>query len=474
MLQKFTTRFVALGLLLAASSAVSYSFAANGLLDSILDNIGGISTPPAAPQIDPVQTPSPSMGAAAPDRLIVKYKSGVADTLRRQILEKVNATLMSRLGSIQADLVHVPEGRSLQDMMAQLKANPNVEYAEPDYKLQADGNFTNDPSVGNLWGLDNTGQNGGKADADIDLPEAWNIYKPAYGLIVGIIDTGIDYNHPDLAPVMWINSVEDINKDGRFTSADNNGKDDDGNGFIDDVVGWDWVNNDNNPMDDKGHGTHVAGTIAARANNSIGVAGVAGKSNCRVMALKFLDANGSGYTSNAIKALDYAGRKKALITNNSWGGGSYSQSLYNAIYKYRQASGLFVASAGNNGRNADSSPSYPAAYNLDNIISVASTTNTDGLSSFSNYGLKSVDLGAPGSSIYSTLPGSRYGYMSGTSMAAPHVSGTAALLWSQIPSVGLLKIKSVLLGSARKISALNGKTVSGGVVNAQSALQSTR
>lgn len=476
---KFDRRLVALGLSLSIFGGISLSpsASAQGVLDSLLEGIGGSIGTPSTPATPQVQTPSStsasdqSLTNAAPDRLIVKYKSGLGDTIRQRIRDRIRLGVLTRLNYINSELVKIPQGRNLRDVMAELKQDPNVEYVEPDFKVHTTATLSNDPYANVLWGLNNAGGSGAVADADIDLPEAWALHKPAFGLIVGVIDTGIDYTHPDLAPVVWVNTAEDIDKDGRFTSRDLNGKDEDSNGYIDDVAGWDWANGDNNPMDDKGHGTHVAGTIAARANNAIGVAGVAGRSGARVMALKFMDANGSGYTSNAIKALEYAAAKRALITNNSWGGGSYSQALYDAIYKYRQASGLFIASAGNNGANADSSPSYPAAYNLDNIISVASMTSADALSSFSNFGAASVDLGAPGSNIYSTLPGNKYGYMSGTSMAAPHVSGVAALVWSQRPTVGLLKIKSVLMGSARKASSLNGKTVSGGMVNAEAALK---
>jgi large repetitive protein len=397
-------------------------------------------------------------GEHAPDRLIVKFKASAAEDTKLDILQKINLKRLRRLPITRMELIALPPGQTLAQSLAALKNNPNVEYAEPDYIVHTSQQaFSNDPYALNLWGLNNIGQSGGVANADIDLPEAWASYRPSVMLIVAVIDTGIDYSHPDLISQMWINTAEDINRDGKYTTADHNGKDEDGNGYIDDVVGWDFANKDNDPMDDNNHG--------------IGVAGVGGRGGVKVMALKFLRADGSGYTSDAISALAYAGNKRAFIANNSWGGGSYSQALYDAIYAYRQKSGLFIAAAGNNGVDADSSPSYPAAYNLDSIISVASITNTDAMSGFSNFGATSVDIAAPGSSIVSTLPGNRYGAMNGTSMAAPHVSGVAALVWSQRPTIGLLKIKSILMGSARKTPALQGKTVSGGVVNANSALK---
>lgn len=320
----------------------------------------------------------------------------------------------------------------------------------------------NDTSFGQLWALNNTGQSGGRSDADIDAPEAWDLSSGA-GQVVGVIDSGIDLTHPDLSANVWTNPFE----------VAGNKKDDDGNGYVDDVRGWDFVNNDNNPMDDNGHGTHVAGTIAAVRNNGRGITGVA--PGAKVMALKFLNRNGSGSTSNAIKAINYAiGMKQrgvaVNVLNNSWGGGGYSQSLYNAIKAAGDAGILFVAAAGNEGRNNDSRPSYPASYNLGNIVSVASTTRTDGRSSFSNYGAASVDLGAPGSGIYSTLPNNRYGSFSGTSMATPHVAGAAALAFAHEPGATVAQVKAAILDGVDRVSSMQGRTVTGGRLNARGML----
>ena len=219
-------------------------------------------------------------------------------------------------------------------------------------------------------------------------------------VLVGVIDTGVDYNHPDLAANIWTNPGE----------IAGNGIDDDGNGYIDDVHGYDFVNNDGDPMDDNGHGTHFSGTIGGVGNNGIGVAGV--NWNVKIMALKFLDSGGSGSTANAVAGVQYATMMGVDVTSNSWGGGGFSQALYDAIDAAGAANIAFVAAAGNNGANNDTSPAYPAAYDLPNIISVAATDDNDELASFSNYGAASVDLGAPGVDILSTLPGNQYGLLS--------------------------------------------------------------
>lgn len=376
----------------------------------------------------------------------------------------------------------------------------------------------NDPDYGRLYGLNNLGQTGGRVDADIDAPEAWAISTGSRNNVVSVIDTGIDLAHRDLYQNIWISQTEipteirsrlaDTDRDGRITFIDlnqtanatfvmdanrngyvdgldlladsrwANGSDTDGNGFVDDLFGWDFVNNDNNPFDDHGHGTHVAGTIGAMANNATGVVGVSW--NVSLMALKFLSAGGSGSTSAAIQAVNYATMIRTRfdsgvrITNNSWGGGGYSQPLKDAIDAGGNAGILFVASASNWGRDSDVSPSYPAAYSSAAIVSVASTDHADALSPFSNYGATSVDIGAPGSAIYSTLPGDRYGTYNGTSMASPHVAGAAALALASRPSLSVADLKQALLRTVDPLPGLAGRTVSGGRLNAARLLAELR
>ncbi len=342
---------------------------------------------------------------------------------------------------------------------------PGFQHAEPDFVISVDVT-PNDPEYDRLWGLHQS------SDADIDAPEAWDLSTGSDSVVVGVIDTGVDYNHPDLAANTWTNPVE---CPGGYGTCVADGVDDDNNGYVDDFYGWDFRNNDNDPVDDHSHGTHVAGTIAAVGNNNVGVVGV--NWNAQIMALKFLGSGGTGSTSDAIEAVQYATMMKRdhgvniPLTNNSWGGGGSSTLLRDAIEASGQEGMLFVAAAGNDSRDNEVTPHYPSSYDLDNIISVASTTSSDSLSSFSNYGLTSVDLGAPGSSIYSTVLSDGYGFKSGTSMASPHVAGAAALAWSVDPDATYAEIRDAIYDSTDPISALTGKTVTGGRLNAFGTLQ---
>ncbi len=392
-------------------------------------------------------------------QVIVKFKPGIQQTA----INEINAFKQSLGASVQSTTKTLGiecwtiTGCSVADVIATCSKNPLIEYAEPNYLLSINTTIPNDPNFNQLWGLNNTGQTGGTVDADIDAPEAWDI-STGNKVVVGVIDTGVDYTHADLKDNMWTNPGE----------TPGNGIDDDGNGYVDDYYGYDFINNDGDPLDDHSHGTHVAGTIAAKGNNGIGVIGVAPQA--KIMALKIFNANGNTDSFSAIKAIEYSTTMGVKLTNNSWGGGGYSQTLYDAIAAAGKAGQLFIASAGNSGRNNDTNPSYPGSYNLDNIIAVANTNQNDQLSGTSNYGSTSVDLGAPGSSIYSTIPGGGYGTKSGTSMAAPHVSGVAALVMSQNPGLSYLDVKNKILNSVDPIPALQGKTVSGGRLNAYKAL----
>ena len=329
--------------------------------------------------------------------------------------------------------------------------------------------WSNDPESSKLWGLNNQGQviNGvaGTPDADIDLPEALSHATIQTQVVVGIVDTGIDYNHPDLRDNMWKNPGE---------IAGNN-RDDDGNGFIDDVYGFNFVNNTGNPMDDDEHGTHVAGTIAASLNNSQGVAGIASGA-AKLMAIKFLDANGSGTYANAIRALNYATMMSSRgvnlkVLNNSWGGYGTVPALEDAVNATNAAGILFVASAGNESNDNDGEfKAIPASYASSNIISVAATNNLDELASFSNYGVTTVDLAAPGVGILSTTPGNRYQSFNGTSMAAPHVAGALALAWACHPDKTSTEIQDAMFGSVDALDSLDGAVATGGRLNVNNLL----
>ncbi len=314
----------------------------------------------------------------------------------------------------------------------------------------------NDPSYSQLWGMHNTGQTGGINDGDIDAPEAWEFSTGSANVLVGVIDTGVDATHLDLRDNMWTNPAE----------IAGNGIDDDANGFIDDVQGWDFYTDDNLAADENGHGTHCSGTIGATGNNSTGVAGVCW--DVSIVPIRFLGPYG-GTTSDGIDSVNYSTALGVDLTSNSWGGGGFSSLLEQAIASANTAGILFVAAAGNDSVNNDTSPHYPSSYAGPNVISVASTAATDTLSTFSNYGITSVDLAAPGTSIYSTVPGNGYGLKSGTSMATPHVSGALALLRAINPSVGHLELKQHLLDNTDPLAALASITVSGGRLNVAKA-----
>ena len=402
---------------------------------------------------------APSGKEFAEDRIIVKLEGGATSADLTALNRRNDARAEEDLPRSDVNVVGLPNDLGVGEAVRRYEASPAVEYAEPDFLLQPTAS-PNDPSSPKLYGLNNTGQSGGTPDADIDAKEAWDTTTGAPGTVVAVIDEGVDANHPDLKGNIWVNTDE----------VPANGVDDDGNGYVDDVNGYDFAHDDASvydAADGDDHGTHVAGTIAAQGNNGIGVAGVNWRAG--IMVCKFMGANG-GYTSDAVEAINYAVANGAKISNNSWGGGSSSQTLQSAISRADSAGHLFVAAAGNNGSNNDTTPSYPAAYNNANIISVAATNDRDALASFSNFGATTVDLAAPGVNILSTLPGNRYGSYSGTSMATPHVVGVAALIKSNWPTLDDAQIKSRILQSVDKKANLQGTSVTGGRLNAAEAL----
>lgn len=394
-------------------------------------------------------------GTALADGILVKFFNSATGFNRQTTLSAAGCSQAATF-AIAGGITHarVTGNQTINQALSSLARDPNVEFAEPNFILSSQL-VPNDPRFNQLWGLNNTAA----PAADVSGPEAWDV-QTGTDVIVAVIDTGIRFNHGDLRNNIWINPNE----------IPNNGIDDDNNGYVDDWRGWDFVNNDNHPMDDASHGTHVSGTIAAEGNNNLGVVGVNWRA--RIMPLKFLDATGQGTTANAISAIEYAVANGAKVSNHSWGGTGFSTALSNALAAANAAGHLVVAASGNSGNNSDITPIYPAAHNLPNIISVAATTQTDGLATFSNFGPTSVDLGAPGVNIMSTLPNGQYGSLDGTSMAAPFVSGAAALLLAQNPSLTAADIKAALLSSVDTINSLSGTTVTGGRLNIASALAS--
>ncbi len=409
---------------------------------------------------------------ASSDAVIVKYKKNASAQMRKQARSLVKA----KISDVNADEIDDNyksllsgrlakfkiSGMSTKEAIARLKSHQAIEYVEPDYQVSI-AQTPDDPRFDELWGLNNDGQTGGTADADIDAVEAWDISTGSRDVVVGVIDTGIDYSHSDLASNMWVNSSE----------VPGDGIDNDGNGFVDDVHGINAITNSGDPMDDEGHGTHVSGTIGASGNNATGVVGV--NHEVSLVGCKFLDAAGNGSTSDAIKCIDYmVGLKNAgvnlRVLNNSWGGGGYSQALADAIASSEAADLLFVAAAGNDTIDNDVNPHYPSNYENASVLSVASTDQTDNISWFSHYGLTSVDMGAPGSAILSTTPGESYASYSGTSMATPHVAGAAALVLSINPELNTQELKELLMSSGDANAALQGVTVAGTRLNVNQAL----
>ncbi len=410
------------------------------------------------------------------DTILVKPKKGVAlaqlEHVHKQLGVRVQHTLKG-IGNLQ--IVKLPPGLSVEKAIAHYEKSGKVAYAEPDYEVHAvsvDTNencqalsTTSDPYFqdGTLWGMHNYGQNGGTCGADIDAPEAWETRTDAGNTVVAVIDTGIRYTHEDLAANMWTNPGE----------IPGNGIDDDNNGVVDDVYGARFINGvaSGDPWDDHFHGSHVSGTIMGSGDNGKGVIGVAWSG--KIMAVKFLSASGSGYISDAVLAIDYARQMGAKVLNNSWGGGGFSQALLDAIHATRDANMIFVAAAGNNSSDNDSSIFYPANYDSDNIVTVAATDRNDQLAGFSNWGKNSVELGAPGVDVWScnNTSDSAYRYASGTSMATPHTAGVCALLWAQYPTASYSSIITRLLRGVDYLDSLGGKTITGGRLNLHRSIE---
>lgn len=407
---------------------------------------------------------------AHPSRVVVQLKAGLSRDALEIALDRLGAQLDSPIANGWAT-VQLPEpdvaqgelaGESLlMSGMKALQVAGVAERVEPDYLLSYAA-VPGDQALaqGWLWGLRNTGQNGGVQGVDIGAPAAWDTTTGSTNVIVAVIDTGIRYTHQDLAGQMWVNPSE----------IPGNGVDDDADGYVDNVYGIDAVNGDGDPMDDNSHGTHCAGTIGAAANDGYAHVGVAWE--VRLMACKFLSAEGWGYVSGAVNCIDFAVAKGASVLSNSWGGGGHSQALYDAIARARDAGVIFIAAAGNSAADTDSQPHYPSGYDLENIISVAAVDRHGDMASWSNFGFNTVDLGAPGVDIFSTTADSdsSYAYYSGTSMATPHLAGVAALLFAAEENLSGKDVQARLLNTTSPLASLEGRTVTGGMVNAAQAI----
>lgn len=411
--------------------------------------------------------------------VLVRFKSGVSLAEIKRIAAANNDRIEDEIESVSGlvsidDLDNAEVGSIVRQYLGLADL---VDYAEPNYEIRLDdpvnrnsrpvempsnlAGAPNDPLFGDQWALNNTGQNGGKANAHIDALKAWAKTRGSAEVVVAVLDTGVDYSHKDLVENIWVRPANVP----QYV--------DDELGSFDDLRGFDANTNISDPMDDNGHGTHCAGIIGAEGNNGEGVAGI--NWNVKIMPLKFLGRGGFGNVKDAIEAINYAiDRKKngvnIRVINASWGSTQRSKPLEDAIRAAGEAGILFVAAAGNSSTDNDRRPHYPSNYDLPNMLSVAALDRNDLLANFSNYGSKTVHVAAPGREIASTWLNDQYREASGTSMAAPQVSGIAALIIANEPNISMAKLRERILESSDSLDTLLGKVLVGGRLNAAKAL----
>lgn len=443
--------------------SLRFSFAAR-ILAAVTISLSGLFVDGASAQ-SPVQTPE-----YVPGEIIVKLK-GSSKTMKAQafIGKAVSEQSMSLKGSWSGLNMHhfkLNNDAEMEARLNQLKNDPDVEYAEPNYILRLAPTDSSQPGAMSIEEARSVAAHStvgamAQTSAPIQLANAWLAESSGKTPpIVAIIDTGVDINHPIFreSGAIWKNPGE----------IPGNGIDDDGNGYIDDVYGWNFAANNNSPLDDDKHGTHVAGIVLGSTQDIL--AYPMEPARIRIMPLKFLDSSGMGTTSDAVKAIYYAVNNGARVLNNSWGGGGYSNSLVDAIAFAYGRRVVVVAAAGNSGMNNDVTPTYPASYTVPGILSVAATTDTDRLATYSNYGASTVHLGAPGTDIYSSVPNSLFRRSSGTSMATPFVSGIAAMVLRENPELSAYQVKQLVLSGAQPISSLQSKTTTSSRLNAYNSV----
>lgn len=401
--------------------------------------------------------------------ILVKFRAGVSEDAINQITAHFNDRIQDEIEAVPGlTAIDDRDNVDADDVATQYQALPEVEYAEPNYEISLDQTDSdtrqaqvNDPRFEEQWALANDGRHGGKKGADISAMQAWATTKGSDEIVVAVLDSGVEHTHADLVNKIWTRPASMKPYQDRDL------------GTVDDVHGYNVVVNNGDPMDENGHGTNCAGIIGAECGNDLGVCGVNWKT--QIMPLKFLNAGGFGTVLGAVEAINYAiDRKRAgvniRVINVSWGLTQHSRALEDVIRKASEAGILFVAASGSSNSNNDVSPHYPAGYNIGNVISVAATDRNDALASFSNYGLKSVQIAAPGKDILTTALGNEYEQHSGTSMAAPLVAGVAALTLSAHPNLSVDQLRSVLLESVDKLPGLRGKVSTRGRINAARAV----
>jgi len=425
-------------------------------------------------------TPVAAKGA----EVLVRFKPGTTLDYIKSIVATHHDRFEDEIEAVDGlTAVEDEDGLDADTVVKEYLNVPGVEYAEPNMQITLDDprssnsftfgsgsgggmvsypmNLPDDPMFGSQWSLQNTGQNGGKDGADISAVNAWDTTRGSESIVIAVLDSGVDYTHQDLIENMWHRPAEVAEYSDREL------------GTIDDINGFNAVDNLRDPMDDNGHGTHCAGIIGAEGGNGFGISGV--NWHVKIMPLKFMNAFGQGTTKDAIEAINYViDRKKdgvnVRVISASWGSTSKSKALGDAIKRAGEEGILFVAAAGNSSENSDRRPHYPAGYDLPNVISVAATDRNDQLATFSNYGAKTVHIAAPGRDILSTWLNGTFREASGTSMATPEVSGVAALVLALEPDMTVAKLRERLLTSVDKLPTLEGKVSSGGRINAAKAV----
>ena len=412
-----------------------------------------------------------SEGRPGRAELLVKFKHGVSDEAIDNIMQQFHDRIEDRIENDPGlDAIDDLDNADVAATVAKYSSLPEVEYAEPNFEIEQDVTdappFTpvlpHDPRFEDQWALANLGQRGGTKGADISATRAWAKTTGSDKVVVAVLDSGVDYTHEDLAPNMWTRPAN------LAPYHDNE------LGTIDDTNGFNAIDNASDPMDDNGHGTHCAGIIGAEGSNDIGISGVNWK--VQIMPLKFMNAGGFGTTKDAVEAINYViDRKKAgvnvRIISASWGSTQKSRALEEVIRTAYENDILFVAASGNASTNNDRNPHFPSSYNVPNVISVAALDRNDQLAKFSNYGVKSVAIAAPGVDILSTWLGNEYEEKSGTSMATPVVAGVAALIVAENPRISVDNLKKKVLASVDPLPALKDKVATGGRINAAKAVE---